>query len=277
MPFFADSDSDVRSSIDLPTGTTAPADVLARVKSEGLRRRNRRHRRNSALAVLGIAIAAVPAVALLPDGGRSAEEVSTASVDGDERPTTTAEPRRPAASTTVTTTAAPHPPTTVVEVDGGEAVLIPPTSVVRPPRPTPTTVPPTTVPACRNSFDSACGEFRWDPDPGPNAPLNVAFVNAADTIPAGDYVFRASWSDEDASMTYADFAHDDEPLLGQACTAEARFGPWTPPPRAGGSGEVSEMFTLTPGEHTITVQAATADCNNPYASEATVEVVVTVQ
>ena len=275
MPFFADSDLD--SSVDLPTGTTAPDDVLARVKSEGLRRRSRRHRRNSALAVLGIAIAAVPAVALLPDGGGDAEDVTVAA-ESDRRPATSVERRDvdPGPSTTAAPTET-LPPTTVVEVDGGEAVLIPPTSVVRPPRPTPTTVPPTTVPTCRNSFDAACGEFRWDPDPGPNAPLNVAFLNASEPIPAGDYTFEVSWADDDAALAYSDFALDGDPLLGQACTQEARFGPWTPPARAGGSGVISETFTLTPGEHVIAVAAGTGDCNNPYASEATVEVVVTVQ
>jgi hypothetical protein len=176
----------------------------------------------------------------------------------------------------VTTTVETLPPTTVVQVEGGEAVLIPPTSIVRP---TPTTAPPTTQPAptCRNSFDSACGEFRWDPDPGPNAAVNVAFLNASGTIPAGEYTFRASWADDDASIAYSDFALDGDALLGQACTQEARFGPWTPPARAGGAGEVAETFTLTPGEHTIAVMVGTGDCNNPYASQATVEVVVTVQ
>ena len=282
MPSFHDADLTIANPVEVPTGATAPEDVLSRVKSEGLRRRNRRHRRNSALAVLGIAIAAVPAVALLPDGGGDAEDVTVAAEgDANEGRPTTSVARRPVTSlTTATTTVETLPPTTVVQVEGGEAVLIPPTSVVRPPRPTTTVPPPTTAPAptCRNSTDPACGAFRWDPEPAPNAALSIGFVDPTTTAAVGEeVVFNVVWSDADATLTYDNFSAEGVGL-GRACTQEARFGPWTPPEPAGGSGDLVYRHTFTEaGTYTVVVSAGTADCNTPYGNDATTELTVTVQ
>ena len=275
MSFFPDSDVREAGVSAVPTGSTAPDDVLARVKAEGLRRRTRRHRRNGVLAVFGLALVAVPALALLPGDDDGAEDVTVAASTTQQRPTPTTN-RRPTRTTVapVPTTAAPV--VTTIVVDGDEVGLIPPTVIERPPR---TTVPPTTAPAptCRNSMDSACGEFRWDPQPAPNQSLNASFVDVPATIAAGTPVtFTVEWSDGDAQLAYSDFAVDDEPLLGQACTADVRYGPWTPPDPAAGSGRVSETITLPAGDHRITAQLGTGDCNNPYASESTVQIFVTV-
>ncbi len=271
-------DSDVRTSVGVPTGSTAPEDVLARVKTDGLRRRTRRHRRNSVLAALGLAIVAVPAIALLP--GDDGNDDVTVAADSDARPTPTTNRRRTTTTTPSTvapTTATTLPTVTTIIVDGDEVGLIPPTSVVR--RPTPTTAPPTTAPApvCRNSMESACGDFRWDPAPAPNQPLSLGFVDSPASAVVGEpVVFNVVWSDPDATLSYDNFSADGVGL-GQACAAVQRFGPWTPPDPAGGSGELTYQHTFSaPGTYTVVVSAGTADCNSPYGNDATAEIVVTV-
>ena len=277
-------DSDVRTSTGVPAagGGTAPSDVLARVKAEGLRRRTRRHRRNGVLAVLGLAIVAVPAIALLPGDGGDEDVTVAAESDADARPTPTSA-RRPASTTvppSTATTATTLPTVTTIVVDGDEVGLIPPTSVVRPPRTTvpPSTAPPTTAPVCRNSTDAACGEFRWDPEPAPNQPLTAAFVDSPGSAVVGEaVVFNVVWSDPDATLSYDSFSAEGVGL-GRACAQQARFGPWTPPEPAGGSGELSYQHTFTaPGTYTVVVSVGTADCNNPYGNDTTAETVVTVE
>lgn len=285
MPSYPDFDVDapIRTHTDTPR---VPEELLARVKAEGMRRRSRRHRRNAVFAAFGLALVAVPAIALLP--GDDGDEDVTVAADS-ERQSTTSTPTTSARRTT-TTVASPETtiadavvvaPSTIV-IDDDEVGLIPPTSVVRrPPPPAPaTTAPPPTTVACRDSRDPQCGEFRWDPPPAPNQPLTAGFVDAPTTATVGQEVlFIVSWADPDATLSFANFSVTTEGGvgLGQACTQEQRYGPWTPPPPAGGSGEVEELYTFSaPGTYFVTMSLGTADCNSPYADESTVEVVVTV-
>lgn len=272
MPSFPDLDDDVDAGAPVvaAAGPVAPADVLARVKTEGLRRRTRRHRRNGVLAALGIALLAVPAVALLPEGGTDDVTVA-AEGDGDASPRTT-EARRPTTTVTTATTATTIPPTSVV-VEGEEVGLIPPLVIER--EPTATTVPP--GPACRNSTDPACGEFRWDPAPAANQDLTAAFVDVPATVTAGEpTTFFVAWSDPDATLAYDMFSADNA-LLAQPCQIENRFGPWTPPPTEPGSGELSYTHTFeAPGTYTVAVALATGACDSPYNSQGTVYLDVTV-
>lgn len=260
-----------------PAGPTAPADVLARVKAEGLRRRSRRHRRNGVLAVLGLVLLALPAVALLPGSGEDDLTVAAdGGGDGDGAPATSA-PRAPA--TTLTTAAVEElPATSVVPVpDDGAPV---PTSVVGVPAPGPRQGPATTVPAapaCRNSTDPACGEFRWDPQPAPNEPLTAGFGPITEATAGVPFTVEVNWADPDAAeLTYDAFVVDGV-VLGRPCAYEARYGPWTPPDAARGAGQLRYTHTFdAPGTYTVTVSLGSADCASPYASDVTIEQTITV-
>lgn len=284
MPPFPDLEPDVghgqEPTVAAPAGPLAPEDVLLRVKAEGLRRRSRRHRRNALLAALGLAVVAVPAVTLLPaDGGP--EGVTVAADPGDGDAADTGGERE--ASTTVA-----EGPTTAVPTTSGEVAAA--TTAVEESRPPiteplpPTTVAPaapeTTTPApqCRNSADPACGEFRWDPAPGPNEPLTASFVDVPATVTAGEPVtLFVAWSDPDATLTFDNFSAEGV-ALAPSCAVERRYGPWTPPEPAGGSGELSYTHTFaSPGTYTVIVSLGTGTCGEPYASERTVQLDITVQ
>lgn len=274
MPSLHDlTDADIEIGMD---GPAAPADVLARVKSEGMRRRTRRHRRNSLVAMLGLVAVALPAIALLP-GDDPADDVRVAGETENESPATVDRPD----GTVPTTVAASVPPTTAVAPPvepEGDVELGPATQYERP-EPTPTTVPPATTPApvCQNSTDPACGDFRWEPAPAANQPLTAAFVDAPATAAVGEAVsFSVAWSDPDAQLSF-DYFSADGVAIARDCAIERRYGPWTPPDAAAGSGELSYSHTFTEaGTYTVLVTLSTADCNSPYSSDRTVETTVTV-
>jgi hypothetical protein len=122
----------------------------------------------------------------------------------------------------------------------------------------PTTVAPPTTLWCRNSTDPRCGPFRWDPEPGPNAPLTVTITFTPERPKAYDEVrFFVTASDPDARITsnicnrFGDetspgpdgwgtcisavsFGPDGPPPPSPYCAPE-KYGPWSPPPPEGGS------------------------------------------
>ena len=294
MPSYPDYD--VEAPVRVPTARP-PEDLLALIKAEGRRRRARRHRRNGVFAAFGLVLLALPLITLLPGDDGDDEDITVAA-ENDREPTTTETTARRRTTTTVVSTETTigeavivAPDTIVLEPEtesesDDEVGLAPATSVVRRPPPTgpspTTTAPPATTtppPSCVNSRDPACGEFRWEPQPSANQPLSVQFINPGTIVEDQPVSFTVAWSDGDATLSFANFAVDGGALLSQACTQEQRFGPWTPPAPNGGSGNVtSNSFTFSePGDHVVSVLVSTADCNNPYASEATREMVVTVQ
>jgi hypothetical protein len=248
-------------------GGAAPLDVLARVKAEGMRRRVRRRRRTGALVVLGVAVLAVPAAALLPSGSSGRDSVTAAS-DGESsastpaRPSTTAAPVAGSQSATTVesfpTTAVP--PVVPVPVPDPDTELGPAVSIERelPPQ---TTVPETTVPP---------------PAPPPNQPLVAGFVDTPSTAAVGEEVlFTVAWSDPDAQLTFDHFSTDGVGLA-RGCTVEQGSGQ-APPEPVGGGGEVSYTHTFdAPGVYTVVVSLGTGDCSSPYGNDATVETTVTV-
>lgn len=279
MPSLPDLHDDAQTVVSPAVGAAglAPADVLARVKSEGLRRRNRRHRRNAALAMLGVVAVAIPAVALLP-GGDTAEDVRVASSPegrsstSDEAPATSEPPLTIDTATTVPEVVVDPALPPASTPDGPVATTVP--------APVPTTAAP--APACRNSTDPVCGDFRWDPAPAPNQALTASFTSAPATAAVGEPVtFELQWSDPDAVVSYEHFAADGA-VLARSCVHERRAGPWTPPAASPGSGTQSYSHTFdTPGTYEVAVYLATnADpafgCDDPYASEAFVTHTITV-
>ena len=262
-------------------GTDAPADVLAgvlaTVKAEGGRRRARRHRRNAFVALLGLVVLAVPAVALLSDG----DDDQQLTVAADDRSTTTATTDAPSttATTAKTTVASTVTTQTTAMTDQTVVVAPPETAATVPGRPGTTAVPRTTVPTvvCRNSTNPACGEFRWDPSVG-NASLVASFATAPATAFVGEPVtFEVDWSDPDAD-DFGTVHSVNGAAVGAPCSTERRYGPWTPPPAQPGSGRVSftETFAAA-GTYRIVVDLWTGNvCDHPHASEAHVVTTVTV-
>jgi hypothetical protein len=238
----------------------APSDdLLTAVKVEGGRRRARRHRRNAAVALLGLVVLAVPALAVFRDGGD--DQQLTVAADDQEPSTSTTE--RPSTTIPVTTgTTAVPTETTIVVASPDTATTIPGT------RPTP--APTTTVPplVCRNSTNPACGAFYWDPQPA-NAPMNAWFASAPSQAVVGEAVtFVVDWSDADADAIDGFFSPDGVGL-GAPCRYPQGYGPWTPPAAAPGAGSWTYTHTFTaPGVYVLAVSLWTGDvCGNPYASD----------
>ena len=262
-----------------------PEDVLHAVKADGGRRRAVRHRRNLALAVLGLALVTIPTATLRPDASSPGEEINVAAdgrtelvpdvseptpldpvapdlVPGDPAGTTV--PTLPAVAATEATV--PSPPTTQAVVPS----TAPPST-----RATTTAAPPTTR-SCRNSDDPACGTFRWDPAPGPNQPLVASFSKAPATAVAGQPVtFEVTWSDGDAGLTFDRFSFDGTGLAS-ACSLPPRHGPWSPPAVVPSSGTLPYTQTFAPGTYTIRVELGTAGCDSPYGSETAITTTLTV-
>lgn len=279
MPHFTDLDID--APVEVPTGPAAPADVLARVKVEGARRRTRRHRRNAVLAAFGLAIVAVPAVSLLPGDDPEAVTVAGEGDGGGEGATpTTATDRRPA------TTVATAPPTTVVLPDEQAPVTpdLPPVSLG------PATVIEREAPAapvCANSTDPACGEFRWDPQPV-NQPVTVTITASNPNPVVGEeVVFTVTWNDPDAAEAFPTFSPGDDAVLGPThgdTRCQGRYGSWSTPPGSPGEGvyEYRHVFAAA-GAYEVSTYVETdgpgsEGCDNwdAFGSEGTASVVVNV-
>lgn len=150
---------------------------------------------------------------------------------------------------------------------------IPPTAATTPASSAPST---STSTVCRNSDDPACGPFRWNPSPGPNAPLEVeASVTLRDD--GRTVVLRALLRDNDAEITtgctFVSWGDGEVFYSPQGCALSsclAAYGPWAPPPRRASTLPlVLEHSFRTPGHYEIEVsgRSAAGECHNPYASK----------
>lgn len=278
MPSFLDT---LQSSDDEPGGD-APLDVLGSVKAEGARRRRARHRRNAALSGLVLALVAVPTFAAIGGSGGGEDVRSTdlagATDDGGDRESGAADVERTTTSTTAPTEVLGVQITPVPEAPLEEEAAPTPTTA-RPPRPT---VPPTTAPplVCENSYDPACGDFYWDPAPAPNQEMTHTVVGPTSVVAGQTLVFDVVFNDPDAQPGYFDDDTDGVHLLS-ACATEPRFGPWTPPAPAAGSGThpVTYQAPEQPGTYFVNVVGSSrnGDCQfDPYGDELVVQIVITV-
>lgn len=214
----------------VPRRSQAELLAMARQKANAAAERSRRQLR----ALSGVA-ALVLVVGLGTVVDRTAEapatELRTTSGDTAQPslPPTTGEP----AASTVTTSAPPaappaRPTSTVTSRPPGPST---PTS-----RPAPATPATSTTLVCRNSFEPACGPFRWDPAVPPNQPLTVKVTVTPATPKVGDtVVFRVVVDDPDGSMlldrdgianNYGDAPPGPVPTAHRDCLE--RWGPWTP-------------------------------------------------
>jgi hypothetical protein len=181
-------------------------------------------------AVVVTLIAAVPGILLDRDAGT--DKVTTA---------------QPTAATTTTTTGLQAgdttpalPATTTTAKKGTVKAVALPTSL-------PATS--TTVPAgCHNSYDARCGPFRWEPDPGPNAPLTVTVTPENQQGTAGQEVnFHVVANDPDAKIDRGciviEFGDDDTHPSCPTPSCQTPYGPWTPPAKAPDKVEVDIKHT----------------------------------
>ena len=165
------------------------------------------------------------------------------------------------------------------------ATTPPPTADPTPtatPTPTPTVQP---TPSCRDSYDPACGTFRWDPAPQPNEDLAVQIDVDPSSPRVGEKVtFTVTAQDDHAEPVALEGEYGDNGFnISPSCLAQKeRYGPWTPPAKA--PRTVTRTYEGTfdePGKHTVSFTFSTDTCNgqgyNPYGSEGTGSAIVTVR
>ncbi len=158
----------------------------------------RRNRRTSIAVVASAAVLAAGVVflTLALDDGLPPTLTSTA------RPTTVSStPVAPTGSTVVA-----HHPTTTSGSAGAD----------------------TTVAACRNSTDAACGPFRLDPPPGPDSPLTVEVGFEPATPVAGrEVVFHLVLRDADGVSHGSSLFDFGDAAIGDSASLPCeKFGPW---------------------------------------------------
>lgn len=269
------------------------------------------HERWRAAVPVVSAVAVVAALSLLTVTIMSSvgtdDERAFVDADGSTTTTTTAT-RRVAPRPTTTTTAAPDAPevlgeTTEREPDAVDGPAAPapapapaaPTTAPAPapaptPAPTTTAAPPTTT-ACRNSTDPACGEFSWDPQPGPYE-VEVYAVSTPIAATAGepvtfavDYVDPAGPDAQGACLNW--WVSDPAVVNTSSCeviaTSCARTGPHDPPAPSSERIPLERTITFeTPGEHEVRIEGNIgthlADgCESPYRNTFTRTFTITVR
>lgn len=213
---------------------------------------------------------------------------------GAESTTTTTEgtARRPAPRHTPTTTAVPEvlgetterDPDAQGEPTAPPAAPAPSTTVApapapdtaSPPVPSPAPVPTTT--SCRNSTDPACGDFSWDPQPGPYdvevyaVSTPVAAVAGEPVTFAVDYVDPAGAEAQGTCLNW--WVSDPTVINTSSCeviaTACARTGAHDPPAPSQERIPLERTITFeTPGEHEVRIEGNIAThladgCESPY-------------
>ena len=204
--------------------------------------------------------------------------------------TSSSRPSRAVVSTTTTLKATSGPTTTTT---AGPTVT---TSTLSPGDATTTTS--TTnpePPVCRNSTDSRCGPFRWDPEPT-NSPLTVRVSKLTEDAVAGQPVkFKVVVDDLDWKIDSGCYGFEDGYNPGlhcmnslPACPAEPKaYGPWTPPEKTPDHVEMTPSFTYDePGTYTVsyTFRTVWSGCQpwiratpDPYANAGTGSVTFTVR
>ncbi|MGH9277320.1 MAG: hypothetical protein ACRD12_04340 [Acidimicrobiales bacterium] len=104
---------------------------------------------------------------------------------------------------------------------------------------------------CRNSQESRCGDFSWDPAPAQNQPLNVT-VNVKTPNPkvGQPVLFEVTVIDPDhavglycSRVSFGDGATADDPCTPPPPGCPPHYGPWTPPNRE--NGTFTHQYTHT--------------------------------
>lgn len=220
--------------------------------------------------------ATIPASSTTSRAGFPTSAPATVPTTVSTAPSTTAAGPSSTSAPAPAPTAAPGPAPTAAPVESTTTV-------------TPTTTTPTTLAPCRNSFESRCGEFTWDPGPGANEALVIGVVPRPGNPRPGEIVsFDVTVSDPDhlvgdncSEVSFGDGAVQPAPCT-PAPSCPAVFGPWTPPDRQ--PGQYTRTYTHIyqgPGQYSVRFtfrSIATDRCAglDPYTSERTATLILTV-
>lgn len=188
--------------------------------------------------------------------------------------TTERDPDAPADPTVPAPAEAP-PATATPGAPGAAPAPAPAPSPAPAPAPAPTSPPTTTT--CRNSTDPSCGDFSWDPQPGPYEVEVYAVSTPQRTAPgvpvtfAVDYVDPAGPDGLGACVNWsAPGASIDVSSCEEIATRCARTGPHDPPAPRQERIRVERTFTFDqPGYYEVTVGGNVAthladECPSPY-------------
>lgn len=142
------------------------------------------------------------------------------------------------------------------------------------------------TPKCGNGTDPRCGEFRWEPEPGPNAPMEVTVtVSPANPKVGQDVVFAVVARDADhvvsreACDTDTQYGDEADPTsCDYAASCVAYYGPVEPPAKQPDEWRVELRHRYSaPGTYTARFERSGGrGCHDPYSSDAVGEVTVTV-
>ncbi len=258
-----------------------PAELRERIATE-LDQGSRRRRMwiPSAAAAL-VVFALVAAVFAFRDDGSGTVDVAT-----NPDPAVTV----PDVTTTVPGTTVVEPATTmpVPTTEATGPVEAPTTTAASGPIAPATTAPATTVPACRNSTDPACGFFHWDPAPTNRAATLTITVPDGPIVAGQEVPVTLTMSDPDGAVTLDCFsvALSGSGMSGGSCSATnpvdcpPRYGPWTPPAPQPSQAATDTIVTFDqPGTYVVSAEVTAADgCDNvdPYRSGATASITVQV-
>ncbi len=160
--------------------------------------------------------------------------------------------------------------------------------------PSTTTTSPDGTPECRQSTDSRCGPFRWEPEPTKH-PLTVQVaVLTADPVAGKPVQFKVVADEADTNLDTGCFAYSGDGIEGRpacmptypACMDQPKaYGPWSPPEQMPDRFETTSSFTYDkPGTYTLTYTFRTGwpGCfpwspRDPYANSGTGSVTFTVR
>lgn len=124
---------------------------------------------------------------------------------------------------------------------------------------------------CHNSTDPACGDFYWDPPPGPDAPLEFEIqISPANPQVGQEVTVTVTVRDPDSPLYEIHINFDVAMKFTTLCAPRERYGPWSPPEKE--PGEMTKTATHTfdaPGDHYVHVLARSqgASCgSSPYGS-----------
>ena len=242
------------------------AEILERVHKRGtqLRRRKRFARASAAMMIVAV---------LFGTGLAVAHHQTKPASKGFVNPDATASPLPTDTPADVSSTLEPD----TLSISPSPTAELPPLCCVNDVVPPPATV----VSPCVNSYDPACGDFYWDPAPGPNAPMTISVTASSTTVTVGETVsVTGTASDPDAHLICRK-AEWGPTYIGFAVTMRAKYGRWVTPDKT--PGTVTETFTHvydTPGTYKVMFEAESGACGdwgtNPYSSQGTADVTVTV-
>lgn len=224
-----------------------------------------------ATAVALSGVIALPVIALTSSGGPGRHHSAlmftgpaTTTTVPSPVPTTTG---APATNTPATTLPAPVTTTTTVAAARQQAA----------------TTTSTTTLVCRNSYNPACGPFRWDRSPAPAGNWSVSLQYFPKQPAVGDLVtFTVTISDPNTSVyTCGQVMYGDG--MGENCApssapCQTRYGPWDPPAKHADSVTTSYTYKYQKaGKYTFSVAYPVgSSCYDPYQAQASASQTLTV-